>query len=117
MPWKPDEKAEGGYKFIDHVVCRKCGKVIDDEGSILDASGHYQCPNCGYKNKRAKTRKDKQVHPIGSIRRTPTCDKCSKKLTYKPQSEKGNYYCYTCKRWYYIDDPSYSGDIDYCDDE
>lgn len=54
MPWIRDKKAEGGYKFISYVVCRKCGKVIDDAQYILDAEGHYRCPNCGYTNKRKK---------------------------------------------------------------
>ena len=55
MPWIEDKKADGGYKFVSHAVCKKCGKVIDDNEHILDSSGHYKCPKCGYSSRTGKT--------------------------------------------------------------
>jgi len=46
----------------------------------------------------------------------PICDECKAKLYYKI-TQNSNYYCPTCDIEYYIDNPFYDGDIDYCQDE
>ena len=54
MPWVRDRKAEGGFKHIRNIVCRKCSYVITEDNAIFEG-GRYQCPKCGYKGGPTRT--------------------------------------------------------------
>ena len=72
-PWVPDANADGGFRFIHHIVCKKCSYVIKEDGAIFEG-GRYICPKCGYEG--------------GDGRRTMSTSKTEKTCVLMPGKEK-----------------------------